>query len=166
MSYSAGHHVEDRLTVRLQKLGCELTQSEELDHKYKLDFVITRFEGIAKMRPIGVQVTTRAGERDKIREFVSKQKTFEYVEKALYIELWNDEIDQGVDRLVYASILVFLFSTEHAQVPYLGVRVRPNYTVEFFNLEAEAGRAGDGAGDRGPDRGTDRVGAHPGAAAM
>src|SRR5438105_13203585 len=104
MSYLSGHHVEDRLTVRLQKLGCELTQTEELNHKYKLDFVITRFDGIAKMRPIGIQVTTRAGDRDKIREFVGKQRTFAYVDKALYVELHGGEIDQGVDRLVYASI--------------------------------------------------------------
>ena len=142
MTYISGQHIEDRLNVRLQKLGCELTQSEELNHKYKLDFIITRFDGIAKMRPIGIQVTTRPLDKEKMREFLAKQRQFEYVEKALYIELNNNEIDQGIDRLVYGAIVYFLFSNSFAKVAYLGLRVRPNFTVDFFDLEAESGRSG------------------------
>ena len=169
MAYVSGQHIVDRLNVRLQKLGCELTQSEELNHKYKLDFIITRFDGIAKMRPIGIQVTTRPSDREKMREFLARQRQFEYVEKALYIELNNNEIDQGIDRLVYGSIVYFLFSTSFSKIAFLGLRVRPNFTVDFFDLEAEAGRATGAAAvlpiareesqpafDRSADRGGDR----------
>jgi len=145
MAYISGTHVEDRLVVRLQKLGCDLTQSEELNHKYKLDFVITRFEGIAKMKPIGVQVTTKPGDRDKMREFLSSQKTFEYVDRALYLELHSSEVEQGVDRLVYSSLIQFVFSTTYTGTPYMGLRIRPNFTIEFFDLETELVRLGQEA---------------------
>lgn len=145
MAYISGTHVEDRLIVRLQKLGCDLTQSEELNHKYKLDFIVTRFEGIAKMKPIGVQVTTKPGEREKMREFLARQKSFEYVDRALYLELQTSEVEQGADRLVYSSLIQFIFSTTYTGTPFMGLRIRPNFTIEFFDLEAEIARLGQQA---------------------
>lgn len=145
MAYISGTHVEDRLIVRLQKLGCDLTQSEELNHKYKLDFLVTQFQGIAKMKPIGVQVTTRPGDREKMREFLDRQKAYAYVDKALYLELHTSEIEQGVDRLVYSSMITFIFSTTYTGTPYIGLKIKPNFTIEFFDLEAEIARLGQQA---------------------
>lgn len=140
MAYISGHHIEERLAVRLERAGCELTQSEELNHKYKIDFVITRFDGIAKMRPIGIQVTTRPADRDKMREFLLKQREYQYVDKALYVELQANDIDQGIDKLVYSAIVVFLFSSEYQNVPYMGLRVRPGFIIDLFDLDQEVAR--------------------------
>lgn len=134
-TYSHGQHIEERLRVRLQSMGCQADFGEVLDHKYKLDFVINSFDGIGKRRPIGVQVTTDPGNRGKMEEFLRIQKEHSYVDKTLYIELQHQGIEAGVDRLVYSSILLFLFGAAYSKIAVGFLRIRTDFVAELMDLE-------------------------------
>ncbi|MBI4143235.1 hypothetical protein HY480_05165 [Candidatus Uhrbacteria bacterium] len=143
--YRHGHQVEDVLLARLQRHGCDVVSGEDLNHTHKLDFVVSRFDGIARMRPVGVQVTTRTGAVDKMSEFLFHQQRHPYTERALYVELVDfetDEIAAGVDLIVYSALIHFTFSTaflEDAQRVY-GFRVRKDWSTEFFDLRQDVER--------------------------
>ena len=142
-SYRYGHQVEDVLVARLQKHGFDVLQNEELNHAHKLDFVVQRFDGIAQLRPIGVQVTMNAGHAEKIEQFLAHQDRHPYTPRALYIELENVDVDAiaaGVDLIVYSAIVYFAFadafSETHGGKCVHGFRVRKNWTTEFFDLRS------------------------------
>ena len=52
--------VSEHLIAAKIEQKCDIKRDPIYDHVYKLDFIVDRFKSIAKLIPVGVQVTTRA----------------------------------------------------------------------------------------------------------
>ena len=44
--FRTGLELEDRLKTILERIGCAITEDPDLDHAWKIDFVVTRFPQI------------------------------------------------------------------------------------------------------------------------
>jgi hypothetical protein len=115
---------------------CDIKRDPKFDHEYKLDFVLDRFKNIAKMVPIGVQVTTRIGNGHKLETFLIERKKCSLVDRSLYIEIHPDtDIDAWGAELIYAGLISFAFQKDFKEKGIYGFRINPDVTCEFFDLE-------------------------------
>lgn len=112
-------------------------ESEELDHTYKLDLVINKFTLIEKFISVGVQLTTRPGDADKMDEFLSVMSKSQIVERALYVEIDAETAltDSGAE-LTYAALVSFAFQVGARGKRVLGARIGKNLLFEYFDIES------------------------------
>lgn len=137
-SYRLGPDAEDRLRTLLEARGCRIEADQTLDHEYKLDFVIHRFQGITRFSPaIGVQFTSRAGDLTKQEQFLRVLQATEVVPRGVYIELASDNVnlERGGAEIIYGALLAFSFGLQHREEKYVGLRIHPDYNFEFFDIE-------------------------------
>jgi cold shock CspA family protein len=131
-----GVNQEERLMTKLQSLGCRILKDNVYDHEYKIDFVINAFEGIARLVQIGVQLTLDTDNLRKMSEFCKIQETHKIVPKAVYVELdSNLDIERSGATLVYSALVYFAFSKQHATDTVIGLRIRSDGSLEFFDLK-------------------------------
>lgn len=124
-----GIRTEHSIEAALNALGAKTVRTDELDHQYKIDFVVTHFEGVPRFLPIGVQVTTVRDNRSKMNEFVAKQRGV--VSRAVYLEIVGVEEEPWVGAVVYAALLVHANLKDAPAV--MGLRVSCE-GVEWFQV--------------------------------
>ena len=85
----SGLDLQASITGYLQKFKFTIQEEEEWDHNNKIDFVITKFPNYPKSLSLGVQVTGRCGDSEKMKEFAVKNDpnggNITVADKALYL---------------------------------------------------------------------------------
>jgi hypothetical protein len=127
---------EDRLIGYLQRQQFDISHDPTLDHEYKIDFVIRKFPGNPKFHSLGVQVTTRAGDTAKMREFASIHSTdYRVVDKVVYLEVDpNLDFEKGVGHLIATGLSEFQFNTAHQADKMAGIKINGDMTFSIFDI--------------------------------
>jgi hypothetical protein len=126
---------EDIIVARIE-LKCDIKREPAYDHVYKLDFIVDRFKNIAKLIPVGVQITTRLDDITKMRNFLLERRKKTLVDRSIYIEVHPDvDINNWGAELIYNALVSFVFENRLREKDILGVRIKPDVTYEFFDLE-------------------------------
>ncbi len=136
MAFKKGMGFEDRLMAHLEKVGYDVEQDETLNHQYKIDFGIRRFPQNPKHYSLGLQVTERCDDLDKLREFNAVHSNgFQVVDRVLYVEVESSDFERGVGHLLSTAISSFQFDSRFSGKQRCGVRVLSNMTYEFFDID-------------------------------
>lgn len=88
------------------------------------------------MVQIGIQVTTKPNDVAKQREFLSERKKKTLVDRSLYIEILPSvDVSKWGSELIYNAIVSFAFMKGLRDKDVIGVRINPDVTFVFFDLE-------------------------------
>lgn len=133
--FRAGLEAEDRLRTKLQTYGCTVTDDLDLDHQYKIDFAITRFPEQPSFFSVGVQVTTKLEDADKLESFFKLHERVRVTDKIIYLEIGQQvDLDRGGALSVFAAILEVQLNAQYRDLRIVGVRVLTDLTYEVFEI--------------------------------
>lgn len=137
--YRHGIYVEKMLRVLLMELGCQLKQSETLDHQYKLDFVVEGFRNITGFRfpPVGVQLKTNPHDGTGLRAFMDAlERGTCPTESVLYLVIPEAvNLEHGGAVAVFGMLLTMAFNRDF-QRRHLAAQVHPDFSWQFHELPA------------------------------
>lgn len=134
-NFRHGLEVEDRLRTKLRTYGCTVTDSLDLDHQYKIDFAITRFPEQPSFFSIGVQVTTKLDDADKLETFFKLHERVRVTEKIVYLEISQQvDLDMGGAFTVFAAMLEVRLNALYRNIRIVGVRVLSDISYEVFEI--------------------------------
>ena len=129
-----GHLVESLVVAKLSVL-CDIQQDQDFDHRYKLDLIINRFKNIAKLVPIGVQITTRIDDLEKLKRFAAERKKNTLVNKSAYVVIHPDvDVNSYGAELIYSALVSFAFS-EVCRDENIYVYVSPDVSYRVLDLD-------------------------------
>ena len=136
-TFRRGLDAEDRIVTKLEGFGCRIQRDPRLDHKHKLDFVITNYIDNPNFYSFGVQITTKLDQLEKQEEFLRANQASRVTTKALYLEL-SDKLDleDGGALAVLSVILDFQFNRSYVNVRLSAARVYEDMTYQFYDLPA------------------------------
>ncbi len=136
-TFRRGLDAEDRICTKLEGFGCRIQRDPRLDHKHKLDFVITNYIDNPNFYSLGVQLTTKLDLVEKQEEFLRANHGSRVTAKALYLELWDKiDLDDGGALAVLAVVLEFQFNRSYANVKIAAARIYEDLTYQFYDLPA------------------------------
>ena len=136
-TFRRGLDAEDRICTKLEGFGCRIQRDQRLDHKHKLDFVITNYIDNPNFYSLGVQITTKLDTFDKQEEFLRANQSSRVTTKALYLELSDKvDLDDGGALGVLAAILEFQFNRSYANIKIAAARIYDDLTYQFYDLMA------------------------------
>jgi hypothetical protein len=136
-TFRRGLDAEDRICTKLEGFGCRIQRDPRLDHKHKLDFVITNYIDNPNFYSLGVQITTKLDLLEKQEEFLRANQASRVTTKALYLELSDKlDLDDGGALAVLAVILEFQFNRSYANVKLSAARIYEDLTYQFYDLGA------------------------------
>jgi hypothetical protein len=136
-TFRRGLDAEDRICTKLEGFGCRIQRDQRLDHKHKLDFVITNYIDNPNFYSLGVQITTKLDLLDKQEEFLRANQSSRVTTKALYLELSDKvDLDDGGALAVLAAILEFQFNRTFANIKIAAARGYDDLTFQFYDLMA------------------------------
>jgi hypothetical protein len=136
-TFRRGLDAEDRICTKLEGFGCRVQRDQRLDHKHKLDFVITNYIDNPNFYSLGVQITTKADVFEKQEEFLRANHASRVTTKALYLELSDKlDLDDGGALAVLAAILEFQFNRSYANIKIAAARIYDDLTFQFYDLMA------------------------------
>jgi hypothetical protein len=136
-TFRRGLDAEDRICTKLEGFGCRIQRDQRLDHKHKLDFVITNYIDNPNFYSLGVQITTKLDLFDKQEEFLRANQTSRVTTKALYLELTDKvDLDDGGALAVLSVILEFQFNRSYANIKIAAARIYDDLTYQFYDLVA------------------------------
>jgi hypothetical protein len=134
--FRTGLELEDRLKTILERIGCSITEDTELDHAWKIDFVVTRFPQIPSVFAMGVQVTARPDDLPKLEEFHRIHQYNRIAEKIMYLEFDKyADLDKGGGMAAFAAMLDYRLNTYWRNTPIIGIRVNNDLSITTFNLQ-------------------------------
>lgn len=127
--------VSEHLIAAKIEQKCDIKRDPIYDHVYKLDFIVDRFKSIAKLIPVGVQVTTRMSDLIKLKKFYDQRIKKTMVDRSVYIEVNPDvDIDAWGSELIYNALVAFVFQKNLNLGDIVGIRINPDISYEFFNI--------------------------------
>jgi len=136
-TFRRGLDAEDRICTKLEGFGCRIQRDPRLDHKHKLDFVITNYIDNPNFYSLGVQITTKLDVLEKQEEFLRANQASRVTTKALYLELSDKvDLDDGGALAVLSAILEFQFNRSYANVKLAAARIYEDLTFQFYDLPA------------------------------
>lgn len=128
--------LSENLIIAKIEQKCDIKRDPTFDHVYKLDFIVDRFKSIAKLIPIGVQVTTKINDSVKLRGFLNERQKKTLLDKSIYVEVHPDvDIDSWGSELIYNALVAFAFQRGGISSEIRGVRINPDVSYEFFEIE-------------------------------
>ncbi len=134
--FRTGLELEDRLKTILERIGCSLTEDPDLDHAWKIDFVVTRFPQIPSVFAMGVQVTSRPDDLPKLEEFFRIHQYNRIAEKIMYLEFDKyADLDKGGGFAAFAAMLDYRLNTYWRNTPIIGIRINNDLSITTFNLQ-------------------------------
>ncbi|HZS05952.1 MAG TPA: hypothetical protein VFD58_14030 [Blastocatellia bacterium] len=134
--FRTGLELEDRLKTILERIGCAITEDPDLDHAWKIDFVVTRFPQIPSIFAMGVQVTARPDDLPKMEEFLRIHQYNRIAEKVMYMEFDKyADLDKGGGFAALAAMLDYRLNTYWRNTPILGIRINNDLSITTFNLQ-------------------------------
>lgn len=136
-TFRRGLDAEDRICTKLEGFGCRVQRDPRLDHKHKLDFVITNYIDNPNFYSFGVQITTKLDQLEKQDEFLKANQASRVTTKALYLELGERvDLDDGGALAVLSVILDFQFNRTYLNVRLAAARIYDDLTYQFYDLSA------------------------------
>jgi hypothetical protein len=136
-TFRRGLDAEDRICTKLEGFGCRIQRDPRLDHKHKLDFVITNYIDNPNFYAFGVQITTKLDVLEKQEEFLRANQVSRVTNKALYLELSDKlDLDDGGALAVLSAILEFQFNRSYTSVRISAARIYEDCTYQFYDLPA------------------------------
>jgi hypothetical protein len=136
-TFRRGLDAEDRICTKLEGFGCRIQRDQRLDHKHKLDFVITNYIDNPNFYSLGVQITTKLDILEKQEEFLRANQASRVTTKALYLELSDRiDLDDGGALAVLSVILDFQFNRAYTGVRLSAARIYEDMTYQFYDLPA------------------------------
>lgn len=136
-TFRRGLDAEDRICTKLEGFGCRIQRDQRLDHKHKLDFVITNYIDNPNFYSLGVQITTKIDVLEKQEEFLRANQSSRVTTKALYLELSDKvDLDDGGALAVLAVVLEFQFNRGYTPVRLAAARIYEDLTYQFYDLPA------------------------------
>jgi hypothetical protein len=136
-TFRRGLDAEDRICTKLEGFGCRIQRDQRLDHKHKLDFVITNYIDNPNFYSLGVQITTKLDMFEKQEEFLRANQNSRVTTKALYLELSDRvDLDDGGALAVLTAILEFQFNRTYANIKIAAARIYDDLTYQFYDLAA------------------------------
>ena len=136
-TFRRGLDAEDRICTKLEGFGCRIQRDPRLDHKHKLDFVITNYIDNPNFYSFGVQITTKIDQLEKQEEFLRANQTSRVTTKALYLELSEKlDLEDGGALAVLSVILDFQFNRSYLNLRLSAARVYEDCTYQFYDLPA------------------------------
>jgi hypothetical protein len=134
--FRSGLEIEDRLKTILERIGCVITEDTDLDHAWKIDFVVTRFPQIPSIFALGVQVTARIDDLPKLEEFLRIHQYNRIAEKVIYLEFDKyADLDKGGGFAAFAAMMDYRLNTHWRNTPIMGVRINNDLSITSFNLQ-------------------------------
>lgn len=135
MAY-AGLETEQRLYAGLKDLGCTIVRNGNLDHQFKLDFVVVQLPGHPSFLSLGVQLTTRTGDLKKMEEFLKLHQGIRITDQVAYLELDpHVDLNYGGVLTTLAVLLDVKFGRSYQRHRILGARIYPDCTYSIYLLE-------------------------------
>lgn len=134
--FKRGLNDEERLRTKLESYGCTVQKDVTYDHRFKLDFVVINFPENPRFYSLGVQVTGKPDEVEKMEEFLAVQQANHVTSKAMYLELEpNVNLEEGGAFSALAAMLAFQFDRQYSQVRLIAVRILSDLNFVFYDLE-------------------------------
>ena len=134
--FRTGLEIEDWLKTILERAGCAITEDADLDHAWKIDFVVTRFPQIPSIFAMGIQVTSRPDDLAKMEEFLRIHQYNRIAEKVMYLEFDNyADLDKGGGFAAMAAMMDYRLNTHWRNTPIIGIRINNDLTISTFNLQ-------------------------------
>lgn len=134
--YKKGIDAEERLITKLGNYGYKIDTDEQLDHEYKLDFVIHRFPECPRRYNIGIQLTTRRDDLAALREFTNIHLPHPPVtDKVIYLELEEVDIENGGGQVVSAALIGCIFDQKYTDHKAIGVHIYTGLKYEIYDLQ-------------------------------
>jgi cold shock CspA family protein len=131
-------HLSENIIVEKLLEKCDIEQNPNYGEVYKLDFVISKFNLIDKMIPLGVQVTLNEDDDERQRSFLRERLTQTLVDRSIYVKV-SPQVNlntYGVE-LIYSAIVAFAFQKDMRRFNVMGVKINADITYEFFMLGSE-----------------------------
>lgn len=127
--------VAERYIRNYLRVKAVIEESADLDHKHKLDFVIAKFNTLDRFLSVGVQVTTRFNDADKMEMFLETVRKNSVVEKAAYVEIDTKVAmtDSGAEAVYIA--LVSFECLKIIRQNIIGIRIESDLHFEYFDIE-------------------------------
>lgn len=137
--HSPDAELSRRLRGYFERAGAVIDTNERFRDEYLLDFTLTALEDVHAHVNLGVHVTSHADDLGRQQAFLEASKRG-VVLKSLYVEIDERTVDSGGLLVGFGTCLSFLFDRRYAQVKALGVRVYPDCSFNFFDLEESVDR--------------------------
>ena len=137
VTFSRGLEAEDRIQTKLESYGCSIQANPVLDHQHKLDFALTQFPGTQRFFSVGVQVTQKLNDPDKLQHFYQATCDEQRVtERAIYLELAPGlDLDHGGGLAVFIVLAAFAFDQQYANIKAIGGVINKDCSYSFFDLK-------------------------------
>jgi len=123
-----GLDLQTTIAGHLQKMKFRIQEEDEWDHNNKIDFVVTKFPNYPKSVSLGIQITARCNDKQKLAEFVTKNEPsggcITVADKALYLEIEsNVDINRGGADLVASVLYSYQFDEQYADTKVFAAQI-------------------------------------------
>ncbi|MDX9724096.1 MAG: hypothetical protein RBU37_25335 [Myxococcota bacterium] len=117
-----------------EDMGCRVDVDEQYLERYKIDFGVSRIEGLHAAVNLGIHVTRETDQYAEQEIFLEAARRG-VVSKAVYIELCAQALDTGVVPVAYAAAVGFLFDRRYQHAKSIGLRIFEDCSFHFFDIE-------------------------------
>ena len=129
----------DALRAQLEHVGARIEREGQLEARYALNFIVTRFDTLFAHVNLGVHLTLDRDDLEGLEKFSQAIKRG-IVFKALYIEMHPDAAEEGGPLVAMAACMSYLFDRRYSQVRSLGLKIAEDCSFNFFDLEESIDR--------------------------
>ena len=117
-TFARGLDAEYRVRTKLDKYGCTLQSNETLDHRFKLDWVVTQLPDTQRFFSLGVRVTSVLNNHEKMNAFLLAREDSQSVDKAIYIEMAPGvDLESGGSLVIFNALVAFLHDRAFDSTP-------------------------------------------------
>jgi len=119
--------------------GCRVDVDEVYRDRYKIDFAVSRIDGIHAAVSLGVHLT-RETDNFSQQEVLLEAARKGVVARSIYIEMCSPVLDTGVVPVTYGACLGYLFDRRYQHTRTVGLRVFEDCSFHYFDLEENVRR--------------------------
>lgn len=136
-SFDSPNHTNNHaraLAKYLEGAGARIEYDEAFEHKYGLQFTVTRLQHVFAHVNLGVHLTTSPEDFQNMSLFAQTSKRG-LVLKSIYIELDEETIQAGGLLIAFGACLSFLFDKRHQHTKLIGLRINEDCSFNFFDID-------------------------------
>lgn len=137
--HSPDTELSQRLREYFERAGAMIDSNPRFRDEYLLDFTVTALEDVHAHVNLGVHVTSEADDLDRQQAFLQASNRG-IVLKSLYIEIDEETVDSGGLLVAFGTCLSFLFDRRYSHIKAMGVRMHPDCSFNFFDIEESVDR--------------------------
>lgn len=137
--HSPDSELSRRLREYFERAGATIDVNPRFRDEYLLDFTVTALEDVHAHVNLGVHLTSHADDLDRQQAFLQASSRG-VVLKSIYVEIDERTVDSGGLLVAFGGCLSFLFDRRYSQMKALGLRMHPDCSFHFFDLEESVDR--------------------------